>query len=115
MAIYKNIPVEPEVYEKLSKVAAAYRRKLGAQVRLLVEAEYEKLRECKLLEPAGPLDEERDARVAEAVRAMAQRIEAETEELECAEVREMAARDEAESEKQEWAEAQQSGDEDDEA
>ncbi len=90
MAVYKNIPVEPETYEKLGRIAAATGRKLGAQVKLWVDAEFEHLRACKLLEPAEPVDEEREKRVAAAVRAIAERYETETKKQDSADPRKMA-------------------------
>ncbi len=54
---YKNIPVDPETYEKVQALAEAYERKLGAQVRVMVNAEYEKLEAVKLIRPVTKADE----------------------------------------------------------
>ena len=43
MAKYKNIPVDPETYEKVEELARINDRKLGAQIRTMVNAEYQKL------------------------------------------------------------------------
>lgn len=48
MADYKNIPVDEETYQKLVELCQAYERKQGAQVRAMVNHEYEKLAQWKL-------------------------------------------------------------------
>jgi hypothetical protein len=42
-AKYKMIPVDEQTYERLISVCQIYGRKQGAQVKLLVDSEYEKL------------------------------------------------------------------------
>ena len=48
MADYKNIPVEEETYQRLVQLCRAYGRKQGAQIRVMVDHEYEKLALVKL-------------------------------------------------------------------
>jgi len=49
MADYKNIPVDEETYQKLVELCQAFERKQGAQVRAMVNHEYEKLAQLKLV------------------------------------------------------------------
>lgn len=71
MAVYKTVNVDPEVFERLTKVAAAYNRTLGAQVSVLVMAEYENLARTGHLFPHQANDE----RMNSAIRAIENIVE----------------------------------------
>ena len=76
MAEYKNIPVDLETYERLGKVAAAYGRKLGAQVKAFVDAEYARLESGKLLFAHMP-NEGRMEAAEQAIRAFMEKSDGE--------------------------------------
>lgn len=54
MAEYRNIPVDPETYEMVKALGEAYERKMGAQVRVMARAEWEKLAAAKLVAANKP-------------------------------------------------------------
>ena len=51
MADYKNIPVDLETYGIVKALGNAYARKMGAQVKVMAKAEYEKLLAVKAIAP----------------------------------------------------------------
>lgn len=54
MPDYNMVPVDPQTFEKFKQLCVAYERKQGAQFRVMVENEWQKLASVKLLPKYNP-------------------------------------------------------------
>ncbi len=59
MQDYCMVPVDPATFEKFKQLCQAYERKQGAQFRVMVENEWQKLASVKLLPTSKPSADEK--------------------------------------------------------